>query len=759
LRAVSASEIYSLLEEAGLKVAAGAKRAQCPFEGCKDQRSDAKPNAHVGDVGGVVKVFCHRCHEHGDYVDLLQAVRGMSKAEAIEYVKSRGALPERPRPALPARPPPSEDDKLKPSEVEKLWLSLADTDAQGEGYLNSRQLLDALELRLVRFATEANKSPAIVRLASAPVRYRVGALLKDVLGDARGIQFRAVNPVKQGDSKIRSLKGSSTNAFFGWPELIDGATVVAVAEGLADTLATAIWAKGSDVVVVGAPGTDRLPKLALQLSENGIRVEGKLFALLVQNDKKHHSRKAFRQLHDNLVQLGAVCVFIKVPEKHKDVADWVRAEPDTAWPPAELERLLAEPSEGEDESPFTMTSSMSVPVLDGSAPVFGDNLWTLETILRDPTLRHQCMGPGELEFNEMTREPFFNRKKIKDSDCFFVAVNIQKTQSKASGQPLKFSVPEIYRACHAISTLSPFHPVRDYLERLDRFDGESLIDTQLAGALGLEEGADFELELVRRWLISAVARAMEPGCQADSMLVLQGKQGLGKSTFFSVLAGDTLFSEFSRRDMRDEKDGAMKILRGWIIEWAELAAIKGESNIEAVKGFITRRIERFRPPYGHTFEDAPRSCVFGGTTNEDVFLQDDTGNRRFWPVRIVKPINIAWFEANRDRLWAEAKALYKSGEAWHLDQELSEVLEQHSERFVGDDIDDAWSPITSGWIGVRQSVSIDALLTDAIGMRPENIERKHQMRVGKILRRLGWMRVRTRRNGTLEWVYVRPQDC
>jgi predicted P-loop ATPase/pimeloyl-ACP methyl ester carboxylesterase len=230
----------------------------------------------------------------------------------------------------------------------------------------------------------------------------------------------------------------------------------------------------------------------------------------------------------------------------------------------------------------------------------------------------------------------------------------------------------VIQAIDAHARLNEFHPVRNWFGNIrDKvIPGANLIDRWLFDGMGCKPTTETKMTYTRAvgraWLISAVARIMEPGCQVDTVLVFEGKQGVGKSTALRHLAGDDFFRD-SLPPM-DQKDASAAIRGSWIIEIGELAGMN-KSDVETQKAFLTRRYEMFRPAYLRLEVKYPRQCVFAASTNKSEYLRDETGGRRFWPVRAGK-VNLQWIKDNRDALWAEALAAYEAGEQWHLTPEV-----------------------------------------------------------------------------------------
>jgi len=211
-----------------------------------------------------------------------------------------------------------------------------------------------------------------------------------------------------------------------------------------------------------------------------------------------------------------------------------------------------------------------------------------------------------------------------------------------------------------------YHPVRNYLHGLV-WDGAPRLRIWLAEYLNAEAADPLYLGAVgQKFLLSAVARIENPGCQADHVLVLEGPQGAGKSSVARTLAVNSMWFTDDMPDIHS-KDAAIQVCGRWIVELAELAALR-RSEIEGMKAFLTRPRDVYRPPYGRSTIEVPRQCVFIATTNEAHYLRDSSGNRRFWPVRCGQ-IDLGGLHRDRDQLWAEALAAYRAGTIWHLTQE------------------------------------------------------------------------------------------
>lgn len=755
-------------EAAGLSPRA--RRLRCPFEGCAHKGPERERDAQLY-AGTHPRIWCFACEATGDLLDLLQATRGWSKQEAIAQLGGQ---------AVPARPPQlrvvhsapvDEPDKLKPSEVQRLWGAMAATDEAGEAYLEKRGLGEAVRLGLVRFGAELHPDKRVSGLVRRG--YRVACLLMDVTGNARGVQVRLAREPRGDEPKIMSVRGSSASrAFFGHPELIEDSPVVCVAEGMADTLAVATWAEGrAGLCVVGAPGKGNLSKLAKELESAAIPLEGKLFVLFPQNDRpKNESRREFVRLGQLLVGLGARTVLVNTHEEFKDVAALRQAHPEAEWPPPEL-RKAYRPGPGEEEQReerAVLPAGLAVAIpAEVRTERFAQDFTTLCALLDDPMHREAIMGRGELTWCEMTWRVRHAGRELSEVDLSTIRLGLEAQGRSTDGKPLKWSEEEIAKALSVLARRKPVHPVREWLQGL-RWDGKERIEGELAAALGYESGS-FAGRLLVRWMVSAVARAMEPGCKVDTVLVLVGPQGALKSSFFAVLGGQW----FTDSPVHvGDKDGKLIMRRAWIVEWAELEAMRRARDQESLKGFLSARVDLFRKPYGREVVEAPRHCIIVGSTNEHEYLGDATGSRRFWTVKVSQQISSDWVRVHRAQLWAEAASIYAAAQAcerckpqlphgrceehrwWLTDEEEAFRAEQnavHEEQHP-------WVDAVRDWLDSRlvfAQVTPEQVLVEAVGLELAKVRNGDQQAVGRILRMLGWVRVRRTIAGVKRWAYVR----
>jgi hypothetical protein len=368
--------------------------------------------------------------------------------------------------------------------------------------------------------------------------------------------------------------------------------------------------------------------------------------------------------------------------------------------------------------------------------------------LSSPTVLEFVLGQGALEYNEMTMMVTLDRKDLTDLDTIRVRQKLEKLNPD-----WKFRKDDIDDALQLIAWQRSYHPVREYLKGVE-WDGKPRVDTLAQNAFGIpiatEKGA-LASHLLRKWLLSAAARAMVPGCHVDHVLILVGEQGINKSTFFRVLAGEDWFLD-APLDI-GSKDAYMQIRYRWIIEWAELESLQRARHVNSVKAFISQRGDIFRPPFGRKVINSPRSCVFVGTTNENGFLADNTGNRRYWPIECLRPVDVDYVIKNRDQIWAEVMTAYSAGENWHeIPLALSAQLEGSREQYQDHDL---WEPIVLGWSSRQQGAFTLAQLAQECLDKPAGIcTRSDQMRIAALLGRANYKKIRVAHEGVrlTKWI-------
>ena len=310
-------------------------------------------------------------------------------------------------------------------------------------------------------------------------------------------------------------------------------------------------------------------------------------------------------------------------------------------------------------------------------------------------------------------------------------------------QDISVTVAIATSAVETVAKDATFHPVRDYLAGLqwDRTERIARFATNYLGA----EATPYHEAISRCMFIAAVARVMRPGCKADNVPILEGAQDKGKST-----AIELLFAPWFSDDLAElgTKDAAMQVRVAWGIEIAELTSMS-RPEIERVKAFITRKVDRFRPSYGRCVIEVPRQSVFIGSTNSDSYLKDETGGRRFWPIR-CGTINLETIKRDRDQLWAEAVARFEAGEPWWLTDPtaIGAARDEQADRYV----DDPWQDPIAKHLQGQTDVSIGDILASALLIDKAKWTQGEQNRVARCLKRLGWERYRSPRPAR-EWRY------
>ena len=342
----------------------------------------------------------------------------------------------------------------------------------------------------------------------------------------------------------------------------------------------------------------------------------------------------------------------------------------------------------------------------------------------------------------------------------------------------------------AIAAERGYHPIRDYIESLPAWDGVPRVDTLFVDYLGAADTA-YTRAVARKMMVAAVARVYRPGIKFDSVVVLNGPQGMGKSSFFAKLGGKWFSDSLTIGDMKD-KAAPEKLQGYWILELGELAGLK-KVDVETVKAFITRQDDKFRHSYGYSVEDHPRQCIIVGSTNNgDGFLRDITGNRRFWPVTCTtagkhRPWEVADVV---EQLWAEAYMLFQHGEALYLTPEVERLAEAEQTEALESDVREGmiaeylekllpedWDrmdlserrgflrgdPFTGGSrVGTarRTVVSAVEIWAECFGKEPTAIRRSDTYDIfGMLMKIGGWEKYSGNKNSLLRRPPYGPQRC
>ncbi|MCC8972157.1 virulence-associated E family protein [Bradyrhizobium brasilense] len=350
-------------------------------------------------------------------------------------------------------------------------------------------------------------------------------------------------------------------------------------------------------------------------------------------------------------------------------------------------------------------------------------------------MRTMMVRPPPWEFDQSS----FVQRPWEDNDDLNLTEHLQR-----AGIPVK--VITTSQAVQMVAKERSYHPPLEYLESLE-WDRQSRLERLFPDYFGTNDDA-YTTSIGRTFMIGAVARITQPGTKHDHIPIIEGNQGLGKSS-----ALRRLFEPWFTDEIADlgSKDAALQMAGVWCIELSELDAYS-RAETARIKAWTSRTVDRFRPPYGSRVIESPRSCVFAGTTNHDCYLKDETGNRRFWPVRANK-IKLCDIERDRDQLWAEAVALYHAGVAWWLlnPEAISQAKAEQMARLT----DDPWEEAIGSYISDKHDVTVSEILFQAIGVDRSRMGQTEQNRVSRCLRARGWLRIQVRTGDKRSWRYQR----
>ena len=373
-------------------------------------------------------------------------------------------------------------------------------------------------------------------------------------------------------------------------------------------------------------------------------------------------------------------------------------------------------------------------------------------ILANALIALEAVMPLAFAYDEMLRAPLlmlplrpedgFISRMVRDVDVGLVQEKLQHLGLK------RISKDTVHQAVDVRAHSRPFHPLRNYLNSLN-WDGNRRLPKFLSAYFGAEQN-DYTNKIGEMFLIAMVARIEEPGSKVDHMLVLEGPQGSLKSSACKVLGGE-YFSDHLP-EITAGKDVAQHLNGKWLIEVAEMHAMNRAESTQ-LKAFITRTTERYRPSYGRKEVVEPRQCVFIGTTNRDTYLRDETGGRRFWPVK-VGSIDIEALERDRDQVFAEAVALYRRKAVWWPDKdfEREHIMPEQAARYEAD----AWEENIAAYVADAGKVTISQVAREALFIETPRIGTADQRRIAAALEQLGWHRLPKDWQGKRPWARGTP---
>jgi putative DNA primase/helicase len=325
---------------------------------------------------------------------------------------------------------------------------------------------------------------------------------------------------------------------------------------------------------------------------------------------------------------------------------------------------------------------------------------------------------------------------------------------------LEVSKGQVTEAMMAVARRNQIDPLVEFLDAVPIYDEIERVATFFSSYCGAEDN-EYTRGAAIMFFVSAVARARQPGCKVDTMVILEGPQGAKKSSAVEALAGG-FFADTPIPI--GEKDAYQQIRGKWIYELGELASLKGR-DAERIKSFLSSRSDYYRPSYAATARDVVRRCIFVGTTNPDGggYLTDPTGGRRFWPIK-VGAIDLESIRRDAPQLWAEADLMFRAGVAWWPSEELAQLgRSETAERYEGDPWEESvqlWlsnpritETDTKGFAHVtpldpKDGVTVSEVLSYAVNVPKERHTKGDQMRISRILKNAGWSRGKLeRRNG------------
>lgn len=383
-----------------------------------------------------------------------------------------------------------------------------------------------------------------------------------------------------------------------------------------------------------------------------------------------------------------------------------------------------------------------------------------------------------LRYNEVTKEVATDGSPLENHEETPAQITTGVKYWLQRNWKLSIGTGDVQAAILSVAKRNAFDPLKDYLNGLD-WDEEEHADSWLEKYCGVDP-TPLSRTISRRWLVSAVARALDPGCKVDTVLIFEGGQGIKKSTMLKVMGGEYFCDSKINIDHNDAK---MIAGSNWVIEMPELAALHA-SETESQKAFFSSATDKFRPPYGRVTEKFHRRCVFVGSTNDERYMNDITGNRRYLPVKCGK-FEIRKAKRDRDQIWAHAVEIYKAGftcptcieneerceeHRWWLDEEENKLLEEENNKRLKNEYADAivdyilkLAPPTPGSAEKKlrtrpESYTMFEIASTVLGIPSERVN-SQQAAIGRALKALGFEKERLKLESKWQpWRHILPEE-
>lgn len=380
----------------------------------------------------------------------------------------------------------------------------------------------------------------------------------------------------------------------------------------------------------------------------------------------------------------------------------------------------------------------------------------------------EALGPA-LRWNDLTQQVEYNGEMLRPEEVEHLYVDLNK-QNRYVTQKTAMDVVVSRSRVHR------YDPVKEYLEFLETAVDIEPVDVGRLATTYLGTEDPLYDRMLQVMVLGAVARRFEPGCKFDYVVVLKGKQGIRKSTFWQALASPAWYTT-SVPD--DDKDLLLTLHSTWIFELAELESVTGKRSAGKLKNFISTSTDTFRVPYGKANEQRPRGSIFVSTVNGESFLRDETGERRYYVIECPQDpahggyINSALVVRDRDRIWKAAVLAYRAGQKPYLEHELQYESDVRNEAYQ---VEDPWGPLLDEWLNSTEHSKkwLEQHPDDWSSFAPaqfdtrqaligcgvcdaKSIQTRDSMRIAELLKKRGYQKIRQRVGGRMPWLWSKNE--